>query len=116
MATTVGKIIEIETTRSAHSLATSSVYIHVYILCYLTHTLSHPPTDSVKAVPVLLGVLRVLLNLTHDNELGSHRLGEQEGAVRTVLDIVFLVCTQCSVCGCGCLCSLTLGTHPRGLL
>ena len=33
----------------------------------------------------------MLLNLTHDNELGSHRLGEQEGAVKTVLDIVFLV-------------------------
>ena len=42
-------------------------------------------------MPVLLAVLRVLLNLTHDNELGSHRLGEQDGAVKTVLDIVFLV-------------------------
>ena len=39
----------------------------------------------------LLAVLRVLLNLTHDSELGSHRLGEQEGALTTVLDIVFKV-------------------------
>ena len=39
----------------------------------------------------LLAVLRVLLNLTHDSELGSHRLGEQGGALITVLDIVFKV-------------------------
>ena len=50
-----------------------------------------PPSPGSAAVPVLLAILRVLLNLTHDNELGSHRLGEQEGAVKTVLDIVFLV-------------------------
>ncbi|CAI8026737.1 Wings apart-like protein homolog [Geodia barretti] len=48
--------------------------------------------SSHHAVGVLLAVLRVLLNLTHDNELGSHRLGEQEGAVKTVLDIIFLLC------------------------
>ena len=54
-------------------------------------TLPSLPACSGAAVPVLLAVLRVLLNLTHDNELGSHRLGEQEGAVKTVLDIVFLV-------------------------
>ena len=47
--------------------------------------------DSGEAISVLLAVLRVLLNLTHDNELGGHRLGEQEEALRTVLDIVFLV-------------------------
>lgn len=52
---------------------------------------SPPPLSSSIAVPVLLAVLRVLLNLTHDNELGSHRLGEQDGAVKTVLDIVFMV-------------------------
>ena len=59
----------------------------------LTYMYFYPYSSS--AVPVLLAVLRVLLNLTHDNELGSHRLGEQEGAVKTVLDIVFLVGCVC---------------------
>ena len=64
--------------------------------CFSLHSLPPSLSPSLHAVGVLLAVLRVLLNLTHDNELGSHRLGEQEGAVKTVLDIIFLVLlTQC---------------------
>ena len=59
--------------------------------CFPLHSLPPSLSPSLHAVGVLLAVLRVLLNLTHDNELGSHRLGEQEGAVKTVLDIIFLV-------------------------
>ena len=40
---------------------------------------------------VLLMVFRVLLNLTHDNELGSHRVGEQSGVLQLFLGSAFKV-------------------------
>ncbi len=46
----------------------------------------------------LLAVMRVLINVTHDNELGSHRVGEQKGAMAAVAGTIFQVC----VCVCTC--------------
>ena len=44
-----------------------------------------------SAQDCLVSVTKVLLNLTHDNELGSCRLGEQAGLLGAVLEIVFKV-------------------------
>ncbi|XP_076441923.1 uncharacterized protein LOC143280963 [Babylonia areolata] len=43
----------------------------------------------------LLAILRVMLNVTHDNEQGSGRVGQEEGLLHTVLTCV--ACTQWSV-------------------
>ncbi|XP_078658905.1 wings apart-like protein homolog isoform X1 [Branchiostoma floridae x Branchiostoma belcheri] len=51
----------------------------------------HEDDDSVLATPgtvvrsCLLALLRVLLNLTHDNEWGSTKVGEQPGLLKTAL-------------------------------
>ncbi|XP_035668731.1 wings apart-like protein homolog [Branchiostoma floridae] len=51
----------------------------------------HEEDDSVLATPgtvvrsCLLALLRVLLNLTHDNEWGSTKVGEQPGLLKTAL-------------------------------
>ena len=39
----------------------------------------------------LLGALRVFLNITHDHELGSYRIGEQPDIVETILAYIFKV-------------------------
>ena len=39
----------------------------------------------------LLRLLRVLLNLTHDHELGSHRVGEEPSLLQTLLSCTFKV-------------------------
>ncbi len=43
---------------------------------------------------VLLGVLKILLNLTHDHELGSFRVGEQTNILQSILECVFQVLLQ----------------------
>ncbi|CAH1247043.1 WAPL [Branchiostoma lanceolatum] len=56
----------------------------------------HEEDDSVLATPgtvvrsCLLALLRVLLNLTHDNEWGSTKVGEQPGLLKTALLCVLL--------------------------
>ena len=39
----------------------------------------------------LLAVMKLLLNLTHDSELGSHRVGGQKGAMEAILSTIFQV-------------------------
>ena len=46
----------------------------------------------------LLGVLRVLLNLTHDHELGSFRVGEQTSVLNAVLECIFQVYSYTIIC------------------
>jgi len=43
------------------------------------------------AVDCLLAVMKLLLNLTHDSELGSHRVGGQKGAMEAILSTIFQV-------------------------
>lgn len=42
-------------------------------------------------VECLLGGLRVFLNLTHDNELGSYRIGEQQDLLKALLNFILKV-------------------------
>lgn len=42
----------------------------------------------------LLGGLRVFLNMTHDNPLGSHRIGEQKEFVEAIFKYIFKVCVD----------------------
>ena len=42
-----------------------------------------------ESPPHLVTPSQVLLNLTHDHELGSHRIGEQGGLLGSILHSVF---------------------------
>ncbi len=57
---------------------------------------------SSPAYNCLLAVMRVLINVTHDNELGSHRVGEQKGALEAVAGTIFQVCVCVCVRACVC--------------
>ncbi len=39
----------------------------------------------------LLAVLKILINLTHESDLGSHRLGEQKNVMTHILNIILRV-------------------------
>ena len=67
--------------------------------CLHVHSLS-PCRPA--ALDCLLSVIRVLINLTHDNELGSHRVGEQKGGMEAIVGTVFQVCVCVCVCACVC--------------
>ena len=40
----------------------------------------------------LLGVLKVLLNVTHESELGTHRVGEQKEIMDNIFRVILQVC------------------------
>ena len=55
------------------------------------HSLLTTPRLKLSSHVTLLSVYKVLLNLTHDNELGAHRVGEQKGIMDILLDSIFQV-------------------------
>ena len=56
------------------------VYVHLYV-CSIRSISEH----------CLLTAFKVLLNLTHDLQLGCYRLGEQKDIMIVILDVLFQV-------------------------
>ena len=52
----------------------------------------HPvPPCRPGGLQCLLAVLKLLMNLTHESDLGSHRVGEQKGIMTAILNIILKV-------------------------
>ena len=63
-----------------------SVSVGVVICGHPVHPLCRP-----GGLQCLLAVLKLLMNLTHESDLGSHRVGEQKGIMTAILNIMLKV-------------------------
>ena len=53
--------------------------------------LSCSPLCRPGGLQCLLAVLKLLMNLTHESDLGSHRVREQKGIMTAILNIILKV-------------------------
>ena len=71
------------------------MFLHIVYVCFYSCCMQCicvcVAACRLVAQELLLAVFKALLNLTHDSEFGSHRVGEQQGVMEALLDTIFKV-------------------------